>query len=275
MSIGIFHCSMAMGPGKVLGYLLQGLNKLNIPYKLNEISKSNLFLQNHTSLYEIPFIPNLVLGPNVFDLPIDNVKAMDYDSYKTLIVASQWVKDVYVRWIPENKVTVWNVGINYEIWNENKHNIDYDFLVYHKRRSISDLEKVIDFLKLKNLKYIIVEYGKYSEEYLLNTVAKSKYGLLINNSETQGIAVQEMMSCNLPLLVWDVKEWNDRGDDNKSKATSIPYFDNTCGKIFYNIEDIENAYNKFITNSYQPREYILKNCNYITQAQKLVDILNN
>ena len=275
MSVGIFHCSMAMGPGKVLGYLLQGLDKLNISYKLNEVSESNLFLQNHRSLHEISNLPNLVIGPNVFELPNDNIKWLNHDDYKTLVVASQWVKDVYLRWLPENKVTVWNVGINYEVWNEKKLNIDYDFLIYHKRRNVLDLEKAIDFLKSKNLTYTIIEYGKYSEQDLLNSIAKSKYGLLINNTETQGIAVQEMMSCNLPLLVWDVKEWNDRGDNNKAASTSVPYFDNTCGEIFYSADDFENAYNKFISNSYQPREYILKNCNYITQAQRIVDILNN
>jgi hypothetical protein len=266
---------MAMGPGKVVGYLLQGLDKLNTSYKLNQVSESNLFLQNHRSLYEIPNIPNLVMGPNVFDLPTDNVKAMSYNSYKTLIVASQWVKDIYVKWLPENKVTVWNVGINYDLWNENKLNIKHDFLVYYKRRDRADLDKVLSFLKVKNLTYTIIEYGKYSEGDLLNAVATSKYGLLINNTETQGIAVQEMMSCNLPLLVWDVKEWTDRGEDNKAPATSVPYFDSTCGEIFYNIEDIEVTYNKFISRAYKPREYILKNCNYIIQAQKLVDILNN
>lgn len=274
MSIGIFHCSMAMGPGKVVGYLIQGLDKLNVSYKLNQVSETNLFLQNHRSLYEISDIPNLVMGPNVFDLPTDNVKAMSYNSYKTLIVASQWVKDIYVKWLPENKVIVWNVGINYDVWNENKLNIEHDFLVYYKRRDRADLDKVISFLKSKNLTYTIIEYGKYSETDLLNAVSKCKYGLLINNTETQGIAVQEMMSCNLPLLVWDVKEWTDRGEDNKSAATSVPYFDNTCGEIFYNIEDIEVTYNKFTSTTYKPREYILKNCSYITQAQKLVDILN-
>lgn len=271
-SLGIFHCSMAMGPGKVLGYLILGLSKLNANYKINEIGDSNIVLQNHTIIYENKNINNLLLGPNVFDIPSDNLIAMNYDNYKSLIVSSDWVKNLYKKWIPEEKITVWNVGIDYNMYSPKNSDIYYDFLVYHKRRSIEDLNSVIGFLNDSKLTYKIISYGNYSESDFIDTISKCRYGLVINNSETQGIAIQEMMSCNLPLLVWDIKKWTDRGKNNEVDATSIPYFDSTCGYVVYSFEELKDCFHTFINSYYEPREYILKYCNYITQANKLLKL---
>lgn len=271
-NLGIFHCSMAMGPGKVVGYLLMGLNELKIDYKLNELSDNNLVLQNHKIIYEEGAIKNLILGPNVFDLPKDNKIAMNHDGYKTLIVASDWVKKLYTRWIPEAKVAVWNVGIDYNKYQNIQAEKKYDFLVYHKRRSVEDLNSAVAFLEKNKLKYRVISYGTYADSDFVNIISECKYGLIINNTETQGIAIQEMMSCNLPLLVWDVKEWTDRGSDNLAYATSIPYFDNRCGEVFFSIHEIDYRYQKLINSEYDPRSYIKEHCNYITQSQKLVDM---
>ena len=263
---------MAMGPGKVLGYLILGLSKLKANYKINEVGDSNIVLQNHKIIYESKKIENLLLGPNVFDLPNDNRIAMNYENYKSLIVASDWVKNLYKRWIPEGKISVWNVGIDYNTYHRKNLEIKYDFLIYHKRRSTSDLNLVLGFLEKHRKTYKVLSYGNYPDSDFVDIVSMCKYGLVIDNSETQGIAIQEMMSCNLPLLVWDIKKWNDRGEDLAIEATSVPYFDNTCGEIFYSIDELENSYCKFINSYYEPRKYILKNCNYITQADKLLKL---
>jgi hypothetical protein len=271
-SLGIFHCSMAMGPGKVLGYLILGLSKLKANYKINEIGDSNIVLQNHTIIYENKNIPNLLLGPNVFDIPSDNLIGMNYQNYKSLIVSSNWVKNLYTRWIPEGKISVWNVGIDYDTYKPINLHKEYDFLIYHKRRSIEDLNVIIDFLEKRKFTYKVISYGGYSESDFVNIISKCRYGFVIDNSETQGIAIQEMMSCDLPLLVWDIKKWKDRGVENEIDATSVPYFDNTCGEIFYSLDELSGIFDTFINSQYQPRDYVLKHCNYVTQADKLLKL---
>jgi hypothetical protein len=274
MSIGIFHSGYAMGPGKVVEYLLMGFNELGVDYKVNQLGTINLFLQGHRLIEVVDVqIPNLFLGPNIADLPIYSSLLMQTEKYKTSIVPCEWVRAAHTKWIPENKVTVWNSGIDYKKWNNKKNNIEYDFLVYYKRRPKEHLDVIIEFLKSKNLKYIILEYNHYTQPQFADVISKSKWGLVIDGTETQGIAIQEMMSCDLPLLVWDVAEWHDRGPANICPATSIPYFDKTCGEIFYDIENIELAYEKLIASTYSPRNYILEHCNYLTQAKKLLDIL--
>lgn len=270
MTLGLYYDWWAMGPGEVFKYVHMAFNELGVKYKLNERGDINWFMQRHRALDTEPIIsfPNLFIGPNIVDIPPYCPALMDYNNYVTSIVPSAWVKTIHTQWLPDEKITVWQAGIDYNRWCEKKQPIEYEVMVYYKNRPKADLEAAVRFLQSKNIKYIIIEYGTFNQVQFFDTISKSKYGFLIDGTETQGIAIAEMMSCNLPLLVWDVKK-----TDVFHPPTSIPYFDETCGEVFYNLEDMGLAYEKLTKGSYQPREYILKNCNYLTQAKKILEIL--
>jgi hypothetical protein len=270
MTLGLYYDWWAMGPGEVFKYVLMGFKELGVNYKLNERGDINWFIQRNKALDTEPItsFPNLFIGPNIVDIPTYCPALMDYNNYVTSIVPSPWVKQLHNKWLPDDKVTVWNAGIDYNRWYEKKQPIQYDVMVYYKNRSKNDLNNLVSFLQSMNIKYTIMEYGKFNQTQFFDTISKSKTGILLDGTETQGIAIAEMMSCNLPLLVWDVKKTTDG-----FSPTSIPYFDETCGEVFYDFEELEQTYNKFINGSYKPREYILKHCNYITQAKKILDIL--
>ncbi len=53
-------------------------------------------------------------------------------------------------------------------------------------------------------------------------------------------------------------------------ATSIPYWDNTCGEFFYNICEFEEKIEKIENNIYNPREFIIKNLSIKNQCNKLI-----
>jgi hypothetical protein len=60
-------------------------------------------------------------------------------------------------------------------------------------------------------------------------------------------------------------------------ATSIPYWDSRCGEFFYQKNELEEIYNKFISNlnNYKPREFILENLSVETCAKKFEKIIKN
>ena len=62
---------------------------------------------------------------------------------------------------------------------------------------------VIEFLKSKDIKYDIIEYGNYSNNQLIKLSKRNHYGILLASTESQGFAIQEIMSNNLPMIVWD------------------------------------------------------------------------
>jgi len=255
VEIGIYFNYRERGPGKVVDNLIKCLDILNIKYRINTDGDKNIILQNCGRLNSD--LSNCILGPNICTLPIDNNVVMNYDKYESLLVPSQWVKNLYIRWIPESKIKIWPVGIDTNLFSDkSSFEKKYDFLIYFKRRGIDELNFVIEQMNIMNKKYIIIEYGKYKEFDFIDAIEKSKYGIVIDNCESQGIAIQEMMSCNLPLLVWDVKYWIDRGYENKCDATSIPYWDSSCGEFFYDKIEFDEKIKSLMIGYYNSTEYI-------------------
>jgi hypothetical protein len=84
-----------------------------------------------------------------------------------------------------------------------------------------------------------------------------------------------MMSCNLPLLVWDVTHWVDRGEEHKIEATSIPYWDDRCGIKFSESSELKESYLTFSEkiDIFTPREYILENLSLEKCANNILKII--
>ena len=161
--------------------------------------------------------------------------------------------------------------------NTNKFKPDNDrrnnnsVLLYYKNRNPDELQLLKTFLKKKNKKYNIFSYlNRYEEAEFLKQLKKSKYGIWLGRHESQGFAVQETLSCDIPLLVWDVKlrkqEWTMREAYKNilSPVTAIPYWDKKCGEFFYNYDELEKTFDIFIKNinTYEPRKFILENLSH-------------
>lgn len=272
--INVFYHGLGNGPGKVVSNLISGFNKLNLDFKTNQqITPEDklLVLQNH-QLLSIKTENEKIIGPNICTLPIDNNEVMSMD-YKKIIVPSQWVKDLYLKWLPEDKICIWAVGIDtdlfYDTSNEKK---EIDCLIYFKRREESELNSVIKLLETNNQSYEIIRYGSYDEESFIDTIKKSRYGIVIDKCESQGIAIEEMMSANLPLLIWDNIIWDDRGEEFSVPATSVPYWDDTCGIKADTLEELVDKFETFITTleKFKPRNYILNNLSLDKSVEKLL-----
>ena len=275
--INISYNGISNGPGKVVTNLLNGLHKVNMPFKTNELVsiEDKLLILQETNMLSDRINNEKIIGPNICTLPIDNHYVMN-GNYKKMIVPCEWVKQLYMKWLPENKLLVWAVGIDTDLFYDmSKEQKEIDCLVYFKRRNESELNSVIEFLNQKGQTYKIIRYGVYSEDNFIDVLKKSRYGIVIDKCESQGIAIEEMMATNLPLLVWDTSIWDDRGNEYSVPATSVPYWDETCGTKFYNLSELENAFNLFIENkeTFTPRRYIQENLDMSISAKKIINAL--
>jgi glycosyltransferase involved in cell wall biosynthesis len=135
--------------------------------------------------------------------------------------------------------------------------------VYYKQRNNEELQFVTNFLNYNNIDYTIFTYGSYSENYYLSFLHESKYGIWIGRHESQGFALEEALSCNVPLFVWDVKSMNQEVGQNYPNiyGTAIPYWDNRCGEYFYDKNEFLQKFQLFILklHDYSPRHYIIDN----------------
>ena len=270
------------GPEKVVRNFIKSLEQENVPYIINEDKYKFNFLmqyehdiayQKHEKLdHESCFI-----GPQwVIWNPLSNFLLENPQYYNKLIVPSDWVGNLIIDkcGITSDKIASWPVGI--EIPNRKK-DVEIDCLIYFKRRSEEELSLVKNFLDKKGITYKIIGYGDYTEKEFLDTCNKVKYCLLLNGTESQGIAVQEIMASNTPLLVWDVTEWTDRGDEWRCPATSIPYWGSECGEVFYDYSELEDAFAKFQSSldDYTPQKYIEENLSLKKSLEKFLNILES
>jgi len=273
------HSSGMNGPKKVVENLRASLDQEGIPYEVNvEEYKYNLLIQydwnghvKHSNLT----LENCVIGPQIwmFDGHVNELKENPH-YYKSIIAPSQWVKDLYVSKFgyTEEKISVWPVGIELP---DIERSDEYDCLVYFKRRSSEELEKVVSFLESRELSYNILQYGSYTPEQVYELATKSKFCFLLNGTESQGIAVQEIMACNTPMFVWDVTEWTDQGDQWRVPATSVPFWSSDCGERVFD-SDFDETFDNFYSRieEYNPRKYVEDNLSYKASVKTLMEIFD-
>jgi len=248
----LYYTDNSFGPTKVVTNLKKGFDIAGIDYECNTGFDKVICLQNHQILMQAN--DNMVVGPNVCVLPPDNHYILQ-QKYHKCIVPSQWVKDKYSEWINADKIFVWPAGIDTDYWKPANMEKKYDCLVYYKRRHEKELHIVKDMLDKAKQSYFILSYGSYKEEFFYRLINESSYGILLDSTESQGIAMMEMMSCNLPLFVWNKIVWDDR-KGYSFPASSVPYFDNKCGCIINEPDNINECFKEFLNviGMYKPRE---------------------
>ena len=273
------HSATMNGPHKVVDNLIKSLNQEKIDYAINEEKYEHNFLvqydatahEKHSKIEQ----DTTIIGPQVWMFDgYGQFLIENQNYYKKIIAPSEWVKNKFITKfnLPEDKLAVWPVGI--EEFN-NIREVNYDCLIYFKRRDQSELDAVKKFLVSNGLSYRMVEYGTYREDGFKQLVNSAKFCFLINGTESQGIAVQEIMSMGVPIIAWDIKEWLDQGEAYRVPATSIPYWDDRCGEVFFNIDDLEVTFSKFYAtlDKYDPKAFIKDNLSFECSVKTLLDIL--
>lgn len=164
----------------------------------------------------------------------------------------------------------------------------YDCFVYFKGRKHDLLPYAESRLKALGLRYTVLQYGSYTEEQYLNVLRSSRFGIWIGSHESQGFALQEALSTNVPLLVWNVRsmfdEYNRQNEVSykedqrlyKFTATSVPYWDQRCGELFYEKEEFDTKVMQVSQSyaNYRPRDYVVEALSPVACYKRLVATLS-
>jgi len=257
-------------------------------YSVDEVERHDLSQYDCVLTPQMPIdvskYPNtkFIFGPHFSIFPNDklnNIKGKN--SVFNLLsnwVVNCWVKSQFCENLNLVKIPFGVDTNNFK--NVNRINDRNEVFVYFKNRSPDELETVKNFLNFKNINYRIFSYhNRYNENDYLNYLQNSKYGIWVGGHESQGFGLQEALSCDVPLLVWNVKSMNQEYKSNYDDvpATSVSYWDERCGETFYDISELENVYYKFTKNieNYRPREFILENLSMEVCENKLIETINN
>ena len=150
--------------------------------------------------------------------------------------------------------------------------------IYFKRRNPLELNLIKNFLDSYDIKSKIFNYiQKYDENEYIDYLHESKFGIWLGSHESQGFALEEALSCNIPLFVWNVVSMTEELGYTYENipASTTPYWDERCGESFINPKELSIKFEKFINNlnNYKPREYILENLSIDKCNEKFIELV--
>lgn len=275
------------GPNKVINNTIKGLIKIGYPFEINKEIKHFRYNWIHDSpkgLIEVALrgIP-AVIGPNIAVLPGDLPGLRPSLTNCLYLYPSQWCIDLWdVFGFSECPMLAWPVGIDTDDFINDRATTDSsDVMIYFKRRDPVLLNQAVSIVRKMGLNPQVIIYGEYKEDQYKLVLARSKFGIWIGSSESQGIGLQEALATGLPLIVCDVNSLFESNDTNdyifperlrNFKPTTVPYFDERCGIVINNFSKLEEVVSQMSQNisGYNSRQYILENFSIEKQALKLL-----
>ena len=246
------------GPMKVIQSLCQSLDDLGVKYATNEeVYKHNFFLHwdpYHVEVYKnIKNKESLLVGPQMWPFAPEFKELTEYGK---LVAPSWWVENKLKKYFGVTKCLVWPVAI-YKPDNQYPV-IRNDCLIYHKNRSQEDLDYMKQLLDRRRLSYTQLQYGSYTQDNFKQALASVKFCVIIDNTESQGIAIEEMMAAGKPLFVWDTPVWDHMGQEYAVPASSVPYWSYECGEKTADKDALDLSLDHFLSRltTYTPRAYV-------------------
>ena len=281
------------GLDKVFINLCLGLDRLGIPYQINlpfedlreddrvaVLGRGRYALQGYNRPNPIVAGIGLMTHPSEWPTLCEEYPVVRYLQH------SEWANAVYRHYFGE-RCCIWPVGIDTSAWTPSVVRKDLDILLYDKvqweraRNEQTLLQPIREGLLRRKIRFAELRYGSYEEADFRALLARSRAMIFLSESESQGLAYQECLSCGVPVIAWDQGWWLDPnrfqwGDPNVP-ATSVPYFDARCGDRFKNIEEFETKFDRFLERvrrqEFDSRAFILENLTLETCSQRFIDIL--
>jgi len=224
-----------------------------------------------------------VLGPGLFDHPGLAPSLMDDPRFRAYLVSCDWMRALFAK-AYGSRCVLWWAGHDLERWPDySAEPKDLDFLVYDKIRW--DRERVeptlrapvLDRLRRRGLATELLRYGRYGYDEYRALLRRARGLIFLCESETQGMAYQEAMACNVPVLAWVNGYWLDpqrtRFETAPVPATSVPHFSERCGETFAGLEDFDAALDRFLARraSYEPRHYVTEHLSLEASGRRYLE----
>jgi len=232
-------------------------------------------------------LPNpAVLGPGLFDHPKQAPNLLHDPRFRSYLAFCEWMRDLFASIYDRERIDLWFGGIDLAAWPDTRaFTKDVDVLVYDKIRWNRDTlvpdfrDPILAELTARGLSYEIVRYGQYTHESYHALLARSRSMLFLCEHETQGMAYQEAMASNVPILAWDQGYWLDPNrplwEALPVRASSVPYFSEACGERFTGLEDFSATLDTFLTRlasgTYAPRQWVAEHLSMRDSAHMYLD----
>lgn len=238
--------------------------------------RDGIIFTNELNIDIVNQYDNVVIGPGIdFKQGINYFKSYQGEKKMIFNTLSPWNKKLYDKYASHPNITYITLPFPVEVEKFQPSEKKKRFFIYVKHVHSSRFHAVMDMMKrhpilFQDYEFRVFTYGSYQENEYLEYIQSSQFGIWIGSHESQGFALEEALSCNCPLFVYNVISMKDeclqdtiypwKHVEMDLPATSASYFDETCGTIYYEGESIDDKI-VFFMNSlhhYTPREFVLR-----------------
>lgn len=284
------------GQTRVFLNLLAGLDEIGARYRVNDYRHAKRHPHELACIIGKPFVLDqvewknpILFGASVFSHPIDDPHLFERRPVCKVLVPGPWMKAMCEPYWG-SRVEAWPVGIDTGLWRPaDSDGKTTDVLIYNKvlwdrpRQEACLVDPIREALKAAGHSSTELRYGNYREDDYLDALRHCRSMIFLCEHETQGIAYQQALSCDVPILAWDQGgAWRDPSyfPDRVvfAPVTSVPYWDDRCGTRFTDALDFPGQWQRFSAGvsdgRYRPRDYILDNLTLARCARKYVEIAN-
>ena len=273
------------GPRSVLESLVIGAMKsswrvvINPPLKKGafehsiNLSRTDL-IASLSSKKNDGLIKKLLIGPNIDLKSLRNIELIHEGNYDSVLVPSKWANHVFNEWPPSSvlRTNIWDAGVDTDYWKPYRKSLKSGYLIYKKGEVDPRLlSEIASYLESKG-PVRTLQYGKHSKREFRREVDKSQAVIWLGSTETQGIALCEIWSLDVPTLVLE-RPW--RHVLGKSwPSSSAPYLSESTGKFIRTIEDVKVGISHVEARAFRPRIWVLNNQSAEESFKRLVRLLN-
>jgi hypothetical protein len=201
-------------------------------------------------------IGELIIGPFIQNHPHEYNSILLSSHVDKEIFFSEWHKNMFLFFEPklkERKLYTWFCGVDDQFWKSaNKNKKQKTVLIYCKTHTNEIAKPIIDFLEKKGFSIFIVKVSNYTWEEYKEKLSQSELAIFISVTETQGLAIFEAWSMNVPTYHWNSKQWRYQGL-SYDLASSCPYLQPELGDEFENLIEFKSnfikKYNELISKN--------------------------
>jgi glycosyltransferase involved in cell wall biosynthesis len=210
----------------------------------------------------------LLAGPNLVVLPSDARPLMTAPEIDVCIVPSQWVARLYEEDAPElrGRIAVWPAGVDAEYWKPDPLRVTHDrrALVYLKQlpgqRNAEDLliRSAEGALERAGFAVTTVSYGSFAPDEYLELLRAVDLLVLFSPTESQGLALAEAWSVDVPTLVWAQAQLTYKG--RLYQTSSAPFLSSRTGVVFNDSDALERLLEDWteLRTAFGPRAWVLE-----------------
>ena len=275
------------GPALLLKNTLSGLKKIGVNVVENPslsdlnrkpiwVPSGDLTLLNNMEIEQLSRA-NLTLGPNIDFFNIGNINVISHLKHVKILVPHPWVISPVKQFLPSScQILVWYSGIDTDFWQKEISEMrELEVIIYLKNFSdVANLSFARDYLQKHKIRFTVLKYGSYTQSHFKSVLNKVSAAIWIGATESQGLALLECWSMNVPTLVLKKETWCNV-DGQAYPASSAPYMSDSVGKFSSSADFSEEDFKSFFTSleNFSPREYVQESFNLSTCSSLLLELI--